>query len=299
MSLRWYPFRIPLTTPFRGVTYRTGAVVAGPSGWGEYSPFPGYSDGEVDRCRAAAVACATVSWPEPLRASVPVHVTVPALGPDEAAALVRNSGCPAAKVKVAEGDDYSRVEAVRDALGPGGLITVDANGAWSVDQAVRQIDLLAPLGLALVEQPVRTLEEMSELRRRVEVPLAADELVTSAAQARRIAEGDAADALVLKVQSLGGIHESIRTVQSSGLPGIVSSLVETSVGLSAALALAAALDELPYTCGLDTAGLLAGDLVAEPLLAHDGAMRVRRPEADPQLLARWGAGADHPEWVDG
>lgn len=295
--LRWHPFRIPLRRPFRGVTERSGAVVEGPAGWGELSPFPGFSDSAARRCLFAALACAREPWPPAIRSEVPVHVTVPGVGAEEAARLVRASGCAAAKVKVAEGDDYARVEAVRDALGPGGPITVDANGAWEEAEARRQIRRLGRLGIALVEQPVRSLEEMTRLRRRVDVPLAADELVTSPEAARRIAAAQAADALVIKVQSLGGMAESMRVVESCELPVIVSNLIETSVGLAAGLALAAALDDLVYPCGLGTAGLLAGDLVVEPLMPVLGRLPVRRPAVDPARLEEFAG--EVPEVLQG
>lgn len=283
-ALGWHPFRIPLKMPFRGATERRGALVSGPQGWGEFSPFPGYSDREVHRCLASAVASARRPWPPAVRDRVAVHATVAGVPAQQAARLVESSGCSAAKVKVAEGDDYSRVEAVRQVLGPQGLIMVDANGAWTVEEAKRAIRSLAALDVGLVEQPVATVEEMAKLRKSIEVPLAADELVTSPEAARRIVAAEAADALVVKVQSLGGVEESMRTVQACGLPVIVSNLIETSVGISAGLALAAALEELSYTCGLGTVGLLDGDLVAGSLTPVEGWLRVERPEVDPARL---------------
>ncbi|MEX2586615.1 MAG: o-succinylbenzoate synthase [Actinomycetota bacterium] len=288
-ELGWHPFRVPLKAPFRGVSERSGALVSGPRGWGEFSPFPGYSDREVDRCLASAVACARDPLPRAVRRRVAVHATVGAVPAQQAARLVQASGCAAAKVKVGEGDDYSRVEAVRQALGPQGLIMVDANGAWTLEEAERAIRRLGPLEVGLVEQPVATLQDMVKLRRSVQVPLAADELVTSPEAARRIAAAEAADVLVVKVQSLGGVDRSMRTVQACGLPAIVSNLIETSVGIWAGLALAAALDDLPYTCGLGTAGMLAGDLVAASLIPVDGWLAVERPEVDPARLREFAA----------
>lgn len=282
----WRYFKVALRVPFRGQTSRRGAVVSGPFGWGEYSPFPGFGARDHGAAVSAALACAFEPWPAPRRDCIPVHVTVPAIDAEEAAALVRSSGCAHAKVKVAEGNDEARVEAVREALGPGGRLVVDANGAWSVDEAIRIIRALDRYSVDLVEQPVRTGEEMAEVRRAVDVPLAADELACSEESVGRLVELDAADVLVIKVQSLGGIARAMRVIEGSGLPAIVSSMLETSVGISAGLALAAALEHLPYPCGLGTLPLLGGDLVADSLVPVGGTIKVRRPEVDPARLDR-------------
>jgi O-succinylbenzoate synthase len=190
-------------------------------------------------------------------------------------------------VKVAEGDDEARLEAVADALGSGGRIRIDANGAWSVEEAVRKIARYARYGLELVEQPVPSIEELVEVRRIVEVPIAADESARTPELARRVAFLEAADAIVVKVQACGGVWPALRLIESTGLPGIVSSPLETSVGIAAGVALAAALPALPYACGLNTAPLLEGDVVADPFVPIDGEIAVRRPLVDAQLLQRW------------
>lgn len=296
----WRYFDIPLKVPFRGQTSRRGAVVRGPYGWGEWSPFPGYAGGSWRAGERAAISSAFGPWPEPVRDWIPVWVTVPAVGPGEAARMVLRSGCRAAKVKVAEGDDLARVEAVRDALGPEGRLVVDANGAWDPGEAVRRIRELDRYSLDLVEQPVRELSDLAEIRRKVDVPVAADELASSAEAVEQIVRAEAADVLVIKVQSLGGVQSALRAVERAGLPVVVSSLIETSVGTSAGIALAAALPELVYPCGLGTVGLLEGDLVADSLVPVEGRIAVRRPEVDPALLERFaGRGFDRPEQVAG
>ena len=287
------PFRIPLRTRFRGVTAREGVLLEGPAGWGEFSPFPEYGPELTRRWAAAAHEAVAEPWPAPRRDRIPVNVTVPAVGPEEAHALVRAAGCSTAKVKVAEpgqtpADDLARVEAVRDALGPSGRIRIDVNAAWDVDTAAQRLAALTRFDLEYVEQPVATLAEMAALRRRVDVPLAADEVVRLAPDPLHV-EGlaEAADVVVLKVQPLGGVRAALAVAEAAGLPAVVSSALETSVGLAAGVALAAALPELPYACGLGTATLLAGDVVADPLLPVDGHLPVRRPAVDPTALARW------------
>ena len=188
---------------------------------------------------------------------------------------------------MAEGDDEGRVEAVRDALGPSGRIRIDVNGAWEVDEAERRIKALDRYDLEYVEQPVATLEEMAVLRRRVDVRLAADESVRMAGDPLTIAGLEAADVVVLKVQPLGGVRRSLEVADAASLPAVVSSAVETSVGLASGLALAAALPELHFACGLGTMTLLEGDVTDDPLHPVDGVMKVRRPSVDPSALARF------------
>ena len=214
----------------------------------------------------------------------------------------RQAGCRTAKVKVgepgqSEGEDIARVEVVRDALGPGGKMRVDVNGAWDVDVAVRMTRLLdtAASGLEYVEQPCRTVEELAAVRRRVDVPVAADESIRRAEDPLRVARLEAADIAVLKVQPLGGVAACLRIAEQIGLPVVVSSALETSVGIAAGLALAAALPELPYACGLATLALLDGDVTSTPFRVVDGALPVARHDpdradvvaADDATAARW------------
>ncbi|GGS76766.1 o-succinylbenzoate synthase [Planobispora rosea] len=293
-------FRIPMRTRFRGQTVREGILLHGPAGWGEFSPFPEYGPAECARWRACAEEAAFTGWPAPLRDRIPVNAIVPAVGPEQAHAMVRRARCETVKVKVAErgqafAEDMARVEAVRDALGPGGRIRVDANGAWDVATAVARITELGRFGLEYVEQPCATLEELARVRRKVEVPVAADESIRRAEDPLKVRAAGAADIAVVKVQPLGGVAAALRVVEACGLPAVVSSAVETSVGLAAGVALAAALPELPYACGLGTLSLLEGDVVTDPLVPVDGVLPVRRPTVDEAALARYEV--ESPAWV--
>jgi O-succinylbenzoate synthase len=294
-------FAIAMRTRFRGLTTREGVVFRGAVGWAEFSPFDDYDAQASLPWLAAAQEAAEREWPAPIRTSIPVNVTVPAVGADEAAAIVRaGHGCRTAKVKVAEpgqteADDLARVEAVRAALGAGGRVRVDANGGWDVDTAVRMLRLMGEIEYA--EQPCRTVEELAALRRRVDVPIAADESIRRAEDPLRVARLAAADIAVLKVQPLGGVWACLRIAEQIGLPVVVSSAVETSIGLAAGVALAAALPELDHACGLATTSLLQRDLVPEPFVPVAGELAVRRPEpttelieaaeADSETAARW------------
>jgi o-succinylbenzoate synthase len=283
-------FAIPMTTRFRGITVREGALIEGPAGWGEFSPFAEYGPAECARWLGCALEAAGTGWPAPVRTRVPVNVTVPAVGPEQAHAIVTAAGCRTAKVKVAErgqpaGADVARVEAVRDALGPDGRIRVDANGAWSVDQAERALRELGRFGLEYAEQPCATLAELARLRRRVDVPVAADESIRRAEDPLAVRAAGAADIVVLKAQPLGGVRAALAVAEACGLPVVVSSAIETSVGLAAGVALAAALPELDYACGLATMSLLTADVTGAPLAADGGALPVRRPAVDAERLA--------------
>jgi O-succinylbenzoate synthase len=277
-------------------------LVRGPAGWGEFSPFWDYDIAESRRWWAAAEEAAVAGWPAPVRDAVPVNVTVPAVGPEEAHAIVAASGCRTAKVKVAEpgqtsADDLARVEAVRDALGAAGAIRVDANAAWDVDTAVARLRELGRVGLEYAEQPCAGLADLAELRRRTDVRIAVDEGVRRSADPLRVDLREAADVVVLKVQPLGGVRAALRVAEAHGLPCVVSSALESSVGIAAGVALAAALPELPFACGLATVALFIDDVTSTPLLPVDGVLPVVRPEpdrlddvaADPVTAARWGA----------
>lgn len=284
--MEFRPFRVQLATRFRGVTERSGVLIKGrgPDGadaWGEYSPFPDYTPERASRWWAAAMEAARGEWPAPVRDTVPVNSIVPELPAGRAAQLATAGGCTTAKVKVAGTmrirDDARRVEAVAIALGPEGRVRVDANGAWDVDTAVKalkELDAAAraggAAGLEYVEQPCMRVEDLAEVRRRTNVLVAADESVRIPGDADAVMRLGAADILVLKVAPMGGVHACLDVVDRYDVPIVVSSAMESSVGLLAGVALARALPDLPYACGLGTSELLATDTVREPIVPRGG-----------------------------
>ncbi|MGI8711424.1 MAG: o-succinylbenzoate synthase [Acidimicrobiales bacterium] len=280
-------FSIPMNVTFRGIEQREGVLLEGAAGFGEFSPFWDYDIAESSSWLAAALDAAAHGFPEPVRELVPVNCTVPAVDADRARAIVTGPhGCRTAKVKVAEpgqtlDDDVARVAAVRDAIGPAGRVRIDANGAWAVNDAIVAIKELAEFDLEYVEQPVMSVAELADLRRRVDVPVAADESIRRADDPLRVKRLGAADIAVLKVQPLGGVHACLRLAADLGMPVVVSSALETSVGIAAGVALAAALPELPYACGLATTSMLTADVTAEPMTPVDGMLPARRVRPDP------------------
>ncbi|MHA6781170.1 o-succinylbenzoate synthase [Pseudonocardia saturnea] len=297
-----FVYSLPMTTRFRGITVREGLLLEGPTGWGDFCPFPEYDDAEAAPWYAAAHESAHLGWPAPVRESVPVNAIVPAVSPSVAHALVRASGCGTAKVKVADEpgslpDDLARVEAVRDALGPGGQVRVDANARWSVDEAVTAIRALdrAAGGLQYVEQPCASLPDLAAVRRRVDVRIAADESIRRAEDPLLVAVAGAADVAVLKCAPLGGVRRALEVAEACGLPCVVSSALESGVGLAAEIALAGALPSLEFACGLGTGALLAADVT--PANAPVGGMlAVPRRAPTPELREELAADPARTRW---
>jgi o-succinylbenzoate synthase len=302
--------RLPMRVPFRGVVEREALLLRGPVGWGEFSPFVEYDDREAARWLASAIDAAWQDWPAPVRTAVPVNATVPAVAPDAVASVLdRFPGCTTVKVKVAQqgqdlSDDVARVAQVRALIGPAGRIRVDANGAWSVEDAARALAALARYDLEYAEQQCASLDELGALRRAlagrgVDVLVAADESIRKAEDPLRVAASGSADVVVVKVAPLGGVRRALEVAQACGLPAVVSSALDTSVGIAAGVALAAALPQLPFACGLGTVGLFTEDVASRPLQAVDGCIDVSTAQSvlpDPGRLAELAAPADRQRW---
>jgi o-succinylbenzoate synthase len=280
------PFSIALRHPVLGVTMRSGYLIKGPAGWGEYSPLPSWNTAEQKAAARSALEAAISPFPDAVRDRVAVNAMVPRLAPDAAAALALSSGCATIKVKVGDEQSLDRVAAVRSACGPGVRIRLDANGGWDVVTALFQLARLAAYDIELVEDPVASLEELATLRGLTRMPIAAESCIRTTADARRLRQLEAADVIVLKPQRIGGVREALRAAEASGVPAIASSALETSVGLAAVVALAASLPDSPFAHGAGTALLLATDVVADPLIPIDGWLTPRRPAVDLHLLVR-------------
>ena len=260
------PFRLRLRVLFRGLTVRRGCLIQGAGGWGEFAPFDDYSAEAAARWLACAREQADRAWPTPVRTEVAVNAIVPAVEPADAARMAVASGCQTIKVKVGDGSGFARVAAIREAM-PDARLRVDVNGGWTLTEAIEQLKELRVLELEYAEQPVRSFDDMSRLRSAVDVPLAADELIRID---RRFADvRQAADVAVLKVAPLGGVATTLDVAARVGLPVVISSALDSSMGLAASVAAACALPNPPLACGLGT-GLLFAQDTATPLLPVDG-----------------------------
>ncbi|MCU1456575.1 MAG: O-succinylbenzoate synthase [Actinomycetia bacterium] len=276
-----HPIRIRLRGSMRSKSAWDGLLIEGPAGWGESSIFPDYPCPE-EYSYAAALEGANDPWPAAVRTSIPVNALV-SEGPFDPASVV---GFPCVKVKVGYEGDVDRVAEVRDAIGPHVALRVDSNGVWDLDTAVTKLRAMAKYDLEFAEQPVESLADLARLHSRVDVPLAADECISSLNDVCTLARRDAADLLVIKVQRCGGVRPAMAWAEAADMPVVVTSMLETSVGIAAGVALAAALPELHYACGLGTASLLMDDVTSEPLVPVDGAITVRAVVPTAEHLAR-------------
>jgi O-succinylbenzoate synthase len=268
-------------------------LLKGPSGWGEFAPFDDYDDTRAARWLDAAIEAAWGTWPTPRRDTVEVNAIIPAVDSGRAGAMAREAifelGCRTVKVKVGSplAEDEARVVAIRDALDGAGIdrgIRLDANAAWSREQAVVSLRRLAAYGIEYVEQPCADLEDIARVRSQIDVPVAVDEGIRLADKPETVSLAGVADYAVCKPMTLGGAAATVRVAQTVGVPVVISGSLDTAVGLGTSIAAAGALLDLPLASGLGTGALLASDLTDPPLRPQDGRLSVRRVAPDLQAL---------------
>ena len=271
---------LPMKTNFRGISVREVALFKGPHGWGEFSPFLEYDDAESAPWLASAIEAASTPKPKLYRTSVAINGTIPALnGPQDLKTIVDSfPGVKSFKVKVGSNlaEDLARVNVIRQ-LQPHAKIRIDVNGLWNVDQAEQ---FLTSVGeIEYVEQPCATVDELRELKSRTSVKIVGDEILRKAPNPFEIDLSGAIDFLMLKVQPLGGIKRTHALAEHHNLPVIVSSALESAVGINYGLMLAASFEEMNFDCGLGTGSLLAADVAQLPIV--DGKIEIS--EFEPQL----------------
>ncbi|PQZ96203.1 O-succinylbenzoate synthase [Arthrobacter sp. MYb227] len=297
---------IPMKVKFRGVEHREALLFEGPTGWGEFSPFIEYGAEESSAWLASAIEAAWAGFPEPVREHIPVNATLPAVGVERVAQVLSNyDSIHTIKVKVAEqgqdlSQDLARLTEVRR-LYPQAHVRIDANAGWSLDEAKIAMGALARFGLQYAEQPVASIEDLALIREFIRtenlgILIAADESVRKSEDPLAVARAGAADLIIIKAQPLGGVRKALQIVADAGLPAVVSSALDTSIGLRQGAALAAALPELPYACGLATGSLLSSDITHDPYLAVNGVLNLRTIAADPALLKAHAVSAQRRQW---
>lgn len=272
---------LPTKTNFRGITVREVALFKGQYGWAEFSPFLEYDDAEASHWLACAIEAATTPRPQLFRTSVAVNGTIPALNDSVQLQTIVES-FPAVrsfKIKVGNNlvEDLARVQIIRQ-LRPEAKIRVDVNGLWSLDQA--EAFLTAVGEIEYVEQPCATIEELKELKRRTSVKIVGDEILRKADNPFEIDLTGAVDYLMLKVQPLGGIKRAHAIAEHHKLPIVVSSALESAVGINYGLTLAASFEEMNFDCGLGTGSLLAQDVAHLPIVDGKIEITVFEPQFD-------------------
>ena len=271
---------LPMKTKFRGITVREVALIKGEYGWAEFSPFLEYDDAESAPWLASAIEAATTPKPKLYRTSVAINGTIPALNDPVDLKKVVDSfpGVNTFKVKVGTNlaEDLARTDVIRK-LQPQAKIRIDVNGLWSVDQAETFLNAAGEIEYA--EQPCATITELRELKSRTSVKIVGDEILRKAVDPFAIDLAGAIDYLMLKVQPLGGIKRAHALAEHHNLPVVVSSALESAVGINYGLTLAASFEEMNFDCGLGTGSLLAVDVAQLPIV--DGKIEIS--EFEPQL----------------
>ena len=295
---RLHVVALPMRVRFRGITVREVTLIDGPSGWGEFGAFLEYEAAEAAHWLASAIESAYGTQPPALRDQIRINATVPAVPAAQVPeVLARFPGVTTAKVKVAEpgqtlADDVARVNAVRAQIP---TVRVDANGGWTVEQAVAAAAALTADGpLEYLEQPCATVAELAAVRARTDVPVAADESIRKAADPLAVVRARAADIAVLKVAPLGGVRALLDIAAQIDVPVVISSALDSAVGIAAGLAAAAALPRLDHACGLGTGGLFVEDVA--DITVVDGSIAVAEVVPDPARLAALAAPADRRDW---
>jgi len=282
-------------TDFRSVTSREVALFEGPMGWGEFSPFLEYSYEESVPWLLSAIEAAFVHTPVGVRNAIEVNATLPAMDDPEEIEKILNGfeGTKVVKIKVGGEPeiDLARIACVRE-LRPEAKIRLDVNGLWSVNQA--HAFLIQAGEIEYVEQPCSTIEELRELKLRMEIKIAGDEIIRKAKDPINLDLSGAIDIVMLKVAPLGGIARALEIARHYSLPVAVSSALESAIGISHGLKLAAAIPELNYACGLGTGALLAVDVAELPIV--DGKIEVADVTPDSLALNKFAVSNERLNW---
>ena len=293
---------LPMRTTFRSLDVRETALIKGKNGWGEFVPFVEYSDQESLPWLESAIEAADKPLSPALRESIPINATVPASNDESEIEQILSwyPGVDTAKIKVGTGikEDLARIQAVRKHL-PKAKIRIDVNGSWSVKDALFNISAIYEVtedSLEYVEQPVASLDELKQLREAmsIDVKIAGDEVLRKAKDPFAISLDGAIDILMLKVSPLGGIKRAMDLASHHKLPVVISSALESAVGISYGLALAARVTKLDYACGLGTSALFNQDISDIPIA--NGAIKATSYPIDLDRVERYELKGERLEW---
>ena len=291
---------IPTTTNFRGINYREAALFRGEAGWSEFSPFLEYGAEESATWLKAAFEAAHQPWPELKRSAIPINATLPRVSPDRVSEILKFfPGCTTIKIKVDSFEADRELVAAALAYNPEAKIRIDVNGGWSREAALVNLSAFHNYFgevFEYVEQPCDSLVDLADVKKRIPIKIAADEAIRKNLGSDFSALSEIADVAIVKWAPSGGITAARKLISEIGLPAVISSALDTGIGISHGLALAASLDQLDFACGLGTVALLESDICDPAVIVRNGAIDVARMVPTPALLAKYRAADDRQEW---
>ena len=291
---------IPTRTNFRGVTIREAALFRGAAGWSEFSPFIEYSDVEAEKWLYAALEGANTPWPELKRSSIGINATLPKVEIDRVPEILnRFPGAMTVKIKIDDFEnDCELVEAALD-FNPDFKIRLDVNGGWTLETALLNLyNYYLRFGKVFeyIEQPCLEIADLKELKKEIPMKIAIDESIRKALTSDFSEAKEFADIAIIKWAPSGGITRANKLIEKIGLPAVISSALDTGIGISHGLALAASQSDLSFDCGLATSSLLESDVINPPLEITAGTIAVQRTSLDEKLAAKYLASADRRLW---
>ena len=291
---------IPTKTNFRGVNVREAALFRGSEGWSEFSPFVEYGVKESKTWLQASLEAAYKPWPKLSRQKVLINATLPQVAIDEVPRIL--SGFPGAKTIKIKVDDFEKdnylVEAALE-FNPDAKIRLDVNGGWDLDTALLNLynfHLRFGNVFEYIEQPCLELADLAKLKKEVPIKIAVDESIRKALDSDLSVLKECADVAIIKWAPSGGFTRAQKLINEIGLPVVISSALDTGIGISHGLALAASQPDLEFACGLGTTSLFVSDVLAPPLLMIDGSLEVTRPVPSEELLSKYQASPERRLW---
>jgi O-succinylbenzoate synthase len=291
---------IPTRTNFRGVTVREAALFRGTAGWSEFSPFIEYSDEESEQWLYASLEGAYVPWPESKRSSIGINATLPKVNVDRVPEILgRFPGAKTVKIKIDDFEiDSELVEAALD-FNADIKIRFDVNGGWNLETALLNLynyNLRFGKVFEYIEQPCLAIDDLRKLKAEIPMKIAIDESIRRAVTSNFENVKEYADIAIIKWAPSGGITRANKLISKIGLPVVVSSALDTGIGISHGLALAANQSELNFDCGLATLSLFESDVVTPAIEITDGTIALNRTSPDEKLVAKYLAPAERRLW---
>ena len=289
---------IPVKANFRGINFREIALFEGPAGWSEFSPFIEYSNKESSTWLKAAIEGATKEPPKPIRDQVEINATLPNVKVSEVKDLLAGfNGCNTIKIKINdfETDQALLIECLKEV--PKAKFRLDVNGGWALEEAIANVQSYEKAFGSLIEyieQPCTDFADLNSLRNSTGIKIAVDESIRKYLAGDLTKIKEVADIAIIKWAPTGGFDAALEVIEKIGLPVVISSALDSSVGISHGLSLAEAVPNLYGACGLGTVCLLEGDVTSNPLMPINGIIKNRK--VIPDRIEEFKAESGRQKW---